>query len=84
VTIFGRDGRTPRNAAAAVVDHDAVHGHLELAVAAANHVYVGLKLTAKARRHTGGVDAGDSKRAALDPNTCHQKSSTKAEAARPD
>jgi len=53
---------TPRDAAAPPVDHDdAVHGNLEPAVLAANHIQVGLKLAArKPRRHTGGVNAGDS------------------------
>jgi hypothetical protein len=40
----------------AAVDHNvAVDENFEIAVAAADHINVGLQLAAKVRRHTGGI-----------------------------
>ena len=49
----------------------AVHEHLELTVVAAEHLDFGLQLAPKPRRHTDGVQPGDSIRAIAHGNATH-------------
>jgi hypothetical protein len=60
-----------RHECAAVDHHLVVDEDLELAVPAFDEIDFGLQLTAKARRHTDGVDAGDSIRAVADGDASH-------------
>ena len=87
--LHGRDdlrarGHDPEEGRRAAVDHDIpVNRNLELAISPANHVHAGLKLAAKARRHTGGVDTSDSIRAIPDCDACHETSSIRRRTAGP-
>jgi hypothetical protein len=52
-------GHDAEKRSCAAIDRDvAIHRDLELAVSTVNHVHVRLKLTAKARRYTGGEYPG--------------------------
>jgi len=60
-----------RDERAAVDDDVVVDEDLEFAVAPFHQIDIGLELTAKTRRHTDGVDAGDSIRAVADGDASH-------------
>ena len=49
----------------------AVHQHLEFAIVAADHIDISSKLSAKMRRHTDGVQPGDSEDAIPNGNAAH-------------
>lgn len=56
----------------ASIDHGlSVHEHLELSIAAVNHVHVGLQFATKARRHTDGMKPRESIHAVTDRDSCH-------------
>jgi hypothetical protein len=68
----------PQERRAATVDNGVViHENFELSVPTVDHIHVGVKLTSKARRHTGCVQAGYSIRAVVDRDACHDRSDSR-------